>query len=168
MQGARLVRERLPNLELLLWLVGTGAASQRYLDVLRQGLEGESWIRVAAAPYPALSAHLAEATVLCVPHPPSAYMDVALPVKLLDGMAAGRPLVVTPRTETVRLVERARCGLVARGDTPEDLAAPLLRALEDEALARRLGEAGRRAAVEHHDWRVVGGRIADEVLRREA
>jgi hypothetical protein len=30
-----------------------------------------------------------------------------------------------------------------------------------------MGAAGRRAAEETYDWRIVGDRIADEVLRRE-
>ncbi len=95
-------------------------------------------------------------------------MDVALPVKLLDSMAAGRPLVVTPRIETAAIVERTGSGIVTGGDAPADLADGFYRLLRDEKLAHRLGAAAREAAVHEYDWRVVGNRIADEVLRREA
>jgi glycosyltransferase involved in cell wall biosynthesis len=104
--------------------------------------------------------------VLAVPHPPGAYMDAALPVKLFDSMAAGRPLVVTPRREMAALVERHGAGLVAAGDRAEDLAAALARVLEDPELGRRLGAAARAAAEEEYDWRVIGRRVAEEVLRR--
>jgi glycosyltransferase involved in cell wall biosynthesis len=93
-------------------------------------------------------------------------MDVALPVKLLDSMAAGRPLLVTPRTETVAIVERHGLGIVAN-DTAEGLADGMRQLLTDEALAQRLGAAGRRAAETVYDWRVMGDRLATELLRRE-
>ena len=95
-------------------------------------------------------------------------MDVALPVKLLDSMAAGRPLVVTPRRETAAIVERTGTGLITRGDAPADLANSFNHLLSDEALAKRLGATAREVAVREFDWGVVGARIAGEVLQREA
>jgi glycosyltransferase involved in cell wall biosynthesis len=165
--AARAVHARLADLELLLWLVPTGPESEEYLDRLRASTSGEHWIRIETVGYERIGQSLAAATVLTVPHPPNDYMDVALPVKLFDSMAAGRPLVVTPRTETRALVERHGAGVVAAGDSTDDLAAALLGVLEDEDAARRMGAAARRTAEEHFDWRVVGNRIADVVLHRE-
>jgi glycosyltransferase involved in cell wall biosynthesis len=105
--------------------------------------------------------------VLTIPHPPGEYYDVALPVKLLDSMAAGRPLAVTPRLEGRTIVERHEAGLVTAGDSVEDLAVTLRRLIEDETLARKLGANARRAAVEVYDWNVVGDRLASEILERE-
>jgi glycosyltransferase involved in cell wall biosynthesis len=165
--AARLVRETIPDLRLLLWLVATSRESEAYLDGLRRDVAGEPWIEIATAPYETLGAELARATVLCIAHPAGRYMDVALPVKLPDSLAAGRPLVVTPRTETRAVVERFGAGVVAGGDGPDDLAAALLAVLGDESLARGLGAAARAAAETEFTWPVVGGRIADEILRRE-
>ncbi len=94
-------------------------------------------------------------------------MDVALPVKLYDSMAAGRPLVVTPRRETAAIVERGGIGLVTADDHPSSIAAACTRLLTDEPLARRMGAAGRAMAETEFDWPIVGDRIADEILRRE-
>jgi glycosyltransferase involved in cell wall biosynthesis len=165
--AARLVRESIVDVRLLLWLVATSTESEAYLDGLRRGLEGDSWVEIGSAGYERLGNELARATVLTIAHPASSYMDVALPVKLFDSMAAGRPLVVTPRTETRAIVERHGVGVVAAGDRPEDLAEALLRLLEDDALAHRLGAAARTAAETTFDWPIVAGRIADEILRRE-
>jgi len=151
---------------LRLWLVATSQSSERYLADLRVALAGEGWVTIESAPYERLGHALAGATVLCVPHPPSPYMDAALPVKLLDSMAAGRPLVVTPRTETAAIIRRHGAGIVAGGDRPEDLAAALLEVLSDAALAQRLGAAGRRAAELHYDWQIVGKRLAHELIAR--
>jgi hypothetical protein len=94
-------------------------------------------------------------------------MDVALPVKLFDSLAAGRPLVVTPRRETAAIVDGLDVGIVAGGDTVADLAAAIAGLLTDQARAQAAGARARAAAEQRFDWRVVGDRIADEVLRRE-
>ncbi|HLX33856.1 MAG TPA: glycosyltransferase, partial [Candidatus Limnocylindrales bacterium] len=89
-----------------------------------------------------------------------------VPVKLADSMAAGRPVVVTPRVETARIVRAADCGTVASGDDPDSLAAAIRPILEDDRLARRLGDNGRTVAVRDLDWSVISKRVADEVFAR--
>ena len=143
------------------------AESEAYLDGLRAQVSRDQWIELGTAPYDQLGAELSRATVLAIAHPASAYMDVILPVKLFDSMAAGRPLVVTPRTETVAVVRDAGAGVVAAGDTPEDIAAAALTLLTNDELARSMGAAGRAAAVEQWDWRVRSAWIADALLERE-
>ena len=165
--AARLVRERVPELRLLLWLVATGPESAEFLASLRQSVAGERWINLGSVDYQDLGPALSQASLLAIPHPPGDYMDVALPVKLFDSMAAGRPVVVTPRAETRALVERHGVGLVARGDAPEDLADALLSVLEDPILGRRLGAAARSAAEREFDWAIVGDRVASTILERE-
>jgi glycosyltransferase involved in cell wall biosynthesis len=166
-EAARLARRELPDLELRLWLVATNDEGRAYLDGLRATVGRDPWVRIATAPYDRLGETLAEASALAIPHPPGAYMDVALPVKLFDSLAAGRPLVVTPRRETAAIVEGLDVGVVAGGDAASDLAAAIAGLLADEARTRAAGERARAAAESTFDWRVVGDRIADEVLRRE-
>lgn len=165
--AAREIRRDVPDLRLLLWLVATGPESEAYLDSLRASSRSDRWIGIESTGYADIGDALARATVLAIPHPPATYLDVALPVKLFDSMAAGRPLVVTPRTETRAIVERHATGIVAGGDAIDDLAEALRAVLSDAELTRRLGAAARRAAEEHFDWRVVGERVAAAVLERE-
>lgn len=159
-----LVREVVPEAELRLWLAA--APDDPYLTGLRAVTGDRPWVQIDHVPYERLPNALAEATVLVVPHPPGEYMEAALPVKLFDSMAAGRPVVVTPRREMAALVKEHGVGLVARGDDPTDLAEALVRVLADTDLARRLGAAARVAAEARFDWRIIGAQLADEVLRR--
>ena len=165
-EAVRLLREDRPEVRLLLWLVATGEASAAYLADLRAQLAREAGVEIADAPYERLGEVLAGATVLVVPHPPGPYFDAALPIKLFDSMAAGRPVVVTPRTEMAAVVTRCEAGLVTAGDRPEDLAAAIGALLDDPAAARRLAANGRNAAECEFDWQEIGGRLADDVLRR--
>ena len=166
-EAARLARRTLPELQLRLWLVATDDAGRAYLDGLRASIEGDPWVEIATAPYERLGETLGAASALAIPHPPGSYMDVALPVKLFDSLAAGRPLVVTPRLETAAIVARLDVGVVAAGDDAADLAASISTLLTDQSRTRAAGARARAAAEATFDWRIVGDRIADEVLRRE-
>ena len=165
--AARELHEVIPELRLLLWLAATGEDSREYLEALKRSTATDRWIEISTADYDELSVALRQATILTIPHPPGEYHDIALPVKLLDSMAAGRPLVVTPRTEVRAVVERHRAGLVTTGETPEDLATTIRQLIEDDALAREIGARARLAAETFYDWRVVGDRLASAVLERE-
>jgi glycogen(starch) synthase len=165
--AARLLRDQVPGLRLLLWLAATGAAGEAYLEELRRSTADDPWIEYGAAPYQEIGAQLGRATVLCVPNPPAGYWDAVSPVKLYDCMAAARPVVVTPRTVMRAEVERHQAGLVAPGDRPEDLAGPIAQLIGDDALARQLGENGRNAVVAEHDWRSISRSLAAELVRRD-
>lgn len=164
---AQELRAELPGLRLLLWLVPTGPDSEDYLEQLRRTHARDRWIELAGVGYGELSTALRQATCLVIPHPPGAYLDVALPVKLFDSMAAGRPIIVTPRTETRALIERHGAGIVSVSDEPDDFAQALRTVLLDEPLARRLGAAAREAAERNYHWPVVGDRLATVILERE-
>ena len=165
--AVRAARGAIPDLRLRMVLVATGPATEPYLAGLRAAVAGDPWVEIAGAAYDDLGSATAPASVLCIPHPPGAYMDVALPVKLFDSLAVGRPLVVTPRTETAAVVERHGVGVVAGGDAVDDLSAAIVELAGDDPRARRLGARAREVAEREFDWRIVGDRIAIEVLRRE-
>jgi glycosyltransferase involved in cell wall biosynthesis len=166
-EAVRAARGSIPDLALEMWLVALPGASQAYLSDLTRSLDGEPWVRIGSASYDRLGEALAGASVLTIPHPPGAYYDVALPVKLFDSAAAGRPLVVTPRVETVSIVRRYGIGVVTPGDAPDDLAAALVDLLGDADGLRTMGARAREVAEQVFDWRVVGEHLADAVLERE-
>jgi glycosyltransferase involved in cell wall biosynthesis len=167
-EAARLLRSSIPDLRLQLWLVATGGSEEAYINDLRTSTEGDAWIHIGSAPYEQLGQALSRATVLAVTLPATEYGDVALPVKIFDSAAAGRPLVVTPRRETAAVVKRFDIGLVAPGEDAASMAEAFSVLLNDTRRAHEIGARARAAAEAHFDWSVVGERIADEVLRREA
>jgi glycosyltransferase involved in cell wall biosynthesis len=159
------VRAEIPDARLRLALTATGSASARYLRSLAsQVRERDPWVTLDEVPYRQLATFLGEAAVLVIPHPPGPYMDASTPVKLFDAMAAGRPLAVTPRFETRKIVEACRSGVVAASDSPDDLAEAILQLLRSEPIRNELGANARRCAVERYDWRVLSAGLADSIL----
>jgi glycosyltransferase involved in cell wall biosynthesis len=70
----------------------------------------------------------------------------ALPTKLLEAMAAGRPVVLAARGEAARLVEAERCGVVIPPEDPRALAKALEALAASPARRAEMGAAGRIAA----------------------
>ncbi len=113
----------------------------------RLAVEGPAGVRmlgaVAAERIPALYAESDVAVVMLRDLP---IFEGALPTKLLEAMAAGRPVVLTARGEAARLVEAERCGLVVPPEDPRALAEALTALAADPQRRAAMGAAGRRTA----------------------
>ncbi len=85
---------------------------------------------------------------------PSLYEGFSLPA--IEAMACGRPLVATTGGAIPEVVgSDGRTALLVPPNDPQMLALEIRRALEDEGLRHRLGEAGRRRVLEKFTWQVT-------------
>jgi glycosyltransferase involved in cell wall biosynthesis len=66
----------------------------------------------------------------------------------LEAMASGCPTISTRRGSGPEMIEEGRDGLLVDPERPDEIAEAILSILDDDALARRLGAAGRRRAKE--------------------
>lgn len=82
---------------------------------------------------------------------------------VLEAMAVGTPVVVTPEVGLARVVREVGAGLVSQGE-PGELASSLRRLLTDPEERRRMGERGLAAARERFDWEAIARRM-EEVYR---
>jgi len=142
-----------------LLLVGEGPERSSVTEALtRAGLADRVTLTGAVAPakVPPL---LAEMDAAVAPYPPDA--DYFSPLKVLEYLAAGVPVVASRVGQVSELVAHARTGvLVPAGDAPA-LASALAGLAADPARAARLGAAGRADALANHTWDSVAGRILD-------
>ena len=91
----------------------------------------------------------------------------ALPSKMFESMAAGRPIVAALWGEAADLVNAAECGLVVPPEDPRALRDAVEKLAADPQLAAKLGANGRRYVVEHFDRGKIAERFAD-LLRQAA
>jgi glycosyltransferase involved in cell wall biosynthesis len=161
-EACALAREQIPELALRLAL---GNVSGRgYLQELMDEHATKAWIRFEQVDYRRLPEFLAGIHTCAIPHRKSRYLDLALPIKLFDYMAAGRPTIVTRCRAMAELVETAEVGLVS-DFTAEGLAAGLVRILSDRSLAERLGDNGRRTVEQRHNWTQTQDNVIRAVMR---
>ena len=108
---------------------------------------------------PDVAALLARARVgLVVLHPTPQYVD-AYPTKLFEYLAAGLPVVASDVPLWRSVVDGVGCGLLVDPLDPAAIAAACTRLLTDDALAARMGAAGREAALARFSWRGEGERL---------
>jgi glycosyltransferase involved in cell wall biosynthesis len=154
--------------EILYVLAGHGAEKAALVAKAEaQGISNVRFLPIQlTSTMPALL-NLAYATI--IPLRRLELFKAALPSKMFDSMAAGRPIVAPLWGEAADLVEAAGCGLVVE---PEDAHA-VHQAVEtlaaDPTLAHRLGEQGRRYVVEHFDRDNIAAhlvKLLEETARR--
>ena len=129
-------------------IAGDGADADRLRALI--GEDGIDNVRLVgaleAAAVPGLYARADAAAVLLRDLP---IFEGALPTKLLEAMAAGRPLLLAARGEAAQLVRGAGAGLVVAPGSPGALAEGMRRLRSDPPLRESLGRAGRRHAERH-------------------
>jgi glycosyltransferase involved in cell wall biosynthesis len=77
---------------------------------------------------------------------------------VLEAMAAGCPVIVTPEVGVADMVAASGVGLVAAGE-PSALAASLSTLMADPGLARRMGAQGRVVAAAQFSWEAAAERM---------
>ncbi|HWF49002.1 MAG TPA: glycosyltransferase family 4 protein [Solirubrobacteraceae bacterium] len=129
-------------------IVGDGA--EREALMRKAGEQGLTNVRfegrVERSRVPGLLAS-ADLAVLCLRDVP--LFEDALPTKLLEYMAAGRPVVAAAAGDAARLLERSDAGIACAPDDPSALAASISEATRDPVRANEMGVNGRRYVQEH-------------------
>lgn len=86
-------------------------------------------------------------------------MRVNFPVKAMEGMACGLPVLVNRDTWIGGYVEESRVGLAVDGDDVGEVARALAQLRDDPALARQLGERGRTIVESGLNWTSAAARL---------
>jgi glycosyltransferase involved in cell wall biosynthesis len=108
-------------------------------------------------------AHLAACDVLVSPHAPNADGSTFFgsPTKVFEYMAMGRGIAASNLGQIGEVLRHEETALLTTPGDAQSLAAACERLLEDESLARRLGEAARRDVVARYTWTVHTRRIVE-------
>lgn len=114
-------------------------------------------------PHSEVAAELARARVGLCPLPPDVdgiSARFTSPMKLLEMMAAGLPVVATDVPSVRAICKDGVDALLAPAGSPEAVASSILRLLGDCDLAARIGAEGQRRAAEF-SWAERGRRLAE-------
>jgi colanic acid biosynthesis glycosyl transferase WcaI len=128
-----------------LLIAGSGGDEQRLRATIVA--HGEARVRLLGSVAPEeIPALYAEADAGVVPLRDLPIFAGALPTKLFEVLAAGRPAILAARGEAARLVRDADAGLVVDPEDPRALADAFVRLHNSPAEATRMGQQARQAA----------------------
>jgi len=146
-----LVLDRLPSV--VLRIIGDGPA-QADLEkkVAEMGLERNVEF------LPMLSMHdlafaLAECSLGVESSRPDPHTNQTVPGKLFEYMAAGLPLLSSPRVPIKRILAEYDCGRIYDSFSTEDIAGKMLGMLDDKEELERMGKNARNAVISRFNWR---------------
>ena len=129
-------------------LVGDGPEKQR-LQMMANEMSLVNIRFLDSRPHAELPGILAAADVILVPL--VGQITGAVPSKIYEAMASGRPLVVIASGEPAEMVSEYNAGLTVAPNDIEGLVDALRNLRENGQLAKSFGENGRSAAVKHFD-----------------
>ena len=88
------------------------------------------------------------------------YIELAnFPARLMDYIAAGRPVVSTALGEAERIVRESKGGLLAVPNDSADFADKIMKLLENPKLCVQLGRNARKAAEEKFSWQIASKKL---------
>jgi glycosyltransferase involved in cell wall biosynthesis len=119
-----------------------------------------AWLHVERGSGPQIHTLLPRVIASVTPRRRSPYNDIGVPVKVMEYLSYGRPLLVTDCTETAAIVASADAGLVV-SDTSDGLAEGIRTLFGAEPHLLERYAAAARAAAREHSWE----RRAHDVLR---
>jgi len=150
-------------------IVGRGRSRQRK-ELLRRirklGLEAHVRLE-PAVPHHEVPAVLASADLALAPlgYNERNVVQGCCPLKVLEYLACGRPVVTSNLPVVRELVREERDALLVTPDAPDALAAAVLRLLDDPRTAQRLAEHGARHVRASFTWKRAQKRLLDVYAR---
>lgn len=172
-QGLDIVIKSLPKIlaeqPAKLKIVGRGRSRQRKMlakQIRKLGLE-EHVILQPAVPHHEIPALISEADICLAPLGLNDrnVTQGACPIKVLEYMAAGRPLLASNMPIVRELVREDVDGLLFSPNDPDDLARQALLLLKDVELSQRLAESAAGHAREKFTWHESQKRLGKVVER---
>lgn len=148
------ILEEIPDARLL--LVG-GKGSKEYEEELRElcrhlklerNVVFTGWVDFSLVP-----SYIALSDVCIVPHHASGHTNTTIPHKLFQYMAMRKPVIVTDCKPLKRIVEECNCGIVVPSGDYNEMAEAVIRLHKGRGYGIKLGENGRKAVEEKHNWK---------------
>jgi glycosyltransferase involved in cell wall biosynthesis len=151
------------GLDTLLAVFQRHALEDVYLLLGGYGVGGEQTAEIAkaiqnvrylgAVPFAKVPLYTAMGDVIvCLFNPAKRSHQVALPNKLFEALAAGKPIIVAEGTRAAELVEELGCGLVVPYGDIESLENAILGLKEKPHYRERLARNAKNAARERYNW----------------
>ena len=161
LDGAELARQDIPQLRVILVCPPEDAPPVSQLD-------SRPWVTLKHLQTYEIPYEMPGTRALVIPFRGIAYHQLLLPIKLMDYLSYGRPILATRCREIAHFVEESQVGLIV-DDNPESMAQGIRRLFAanlDEL--NRMGQNALRAAREKHSWRHRAQQVLDtfEEFRR--
>lgn len=150
------VIEKYPNVKFL--IIGSGMMEKSLIRMVEEiGLQ-ESFIFTGLVPYQDVPKYI-NACELCVAPFIKDKDNKMSPLKILEYLACGKPVITSNIRGAGDIITANNCGIAVSSENSEELAEAIIRLLEDEELRSVMGTNGRILIIKDYDWSVIASKI---------
>ncbi len=142
--------ERLRGHDDIVFLLMGAGAERGQLCQLIEGLRLSNVRLLEKQPRERIPAFLATVDACLVPLRNKEVFKTAIPSKMFEAMAAGKPVILGVEGEAKEILLDSQAGLAVRPEDPEAMVAAILRLRNEPSLCRALGRNGRQAVMEKY------------------
>jgi glycosyltransferase involved in cell wall biosynthesis len=144
-----------------LLIVGRGEDEGAIREAIREHC-AEEWVRlVEHVPHEEIGRYYSVVDIAVYPRRSSRLTELVTPLKPLEAMAFGKPILGSSVGGIRELVQHERTGLLFKPEVAEDFREQALRLLGSSSLRESLGEQGREFVVAERDWNVIARHYSD-------
>lgn len=151
-----------------LLIVGDGAAAAEVKDTI-QALRAQDYISfLGRVPNDQVERYYSLMDILVYPRRNVRTSEIVTPLKPLEAMALGKPVIGSAMGGIRELIEPEVTGLLFEPDNINDFCRQLTRLLQDPDLQHKLGTKARQVVATEKDWKVLAclyEAIYDEAIR---
>jgi len=140
--------------KLKLMLVGIPESKIQGLSDLRARLHLENNIDILPpVPIQKIPRYIQACDVGVIPLPPeNEWWRVSVPLKTLEYLAMGKPIIATKIPFHKKIFESARCGVLVETNAPQDLAAAVLFLYQHQDMLAEMGQQGKKLVETYFSW----------------
>lgn len=140
-----------------------GDGDRKYMQYLKK-ISSKDVIFTGWIPYREIPGILLNADIYVAPFRSSLYTNSTFPIKQMEAMAAGRPVVMSELHAFSRYVtDKGDCRLVMPGDA-NNLRSVISELIVNPEERKRLGQNAQRTARKSFDWRIRAGKEASLLI----
>ena len=145
--------------------IGEGPVKTRLIAKAKeQNLSNVQFLR--EVPSDEIARYISLADICLVPLRNKKLFEGALPSKIFDYWACGKPVLMTVEGEARQELDAAEGGMFAKPEDPADLARAILSIYENQNMARQMGENGRRYVYKAGYIRAEQARSLSQILKK--
>ena len=139
------IRKEIPEVELVIY--GDGPL----LPILEKLIINRKWVRLAGpVDFNLIPEKLVSADLLL--YPTSSFNQFGSPTKLLEYMAAARPIVAAKTQQTSTILKNGKLGYLFSLDNMDELKQAVIKVYSDRDNANKMALQARKEALEKHSW----------------
>ena len=153
-----LARLRSAGQKFRLLIIGRGEDESAIREAVRECNAGDYVTIIPHVSYEQIGRYYSVLDVAVYPRRSIRLTELVTPLKPLEAMAMGKPVLASSVGGIRELVDSERTGLLFRPENEEDFCKQAMRMLASPSLRKSLAESGRQFVLRERDWNVLAER----------